>query len=309
MLRGLPAVPEPGPALPVPSCSMSRKRLGGSAGKLLCLFLILGTAHVPSPAAPGGRDFGRTVPDVRSIDDAEAAEVMQEFRASRGGLDSILESTLAHYPRSGRKTVRNVEIRTGWDGPVLSLRVDWKDEANGESVARRFLFRAGSDPAGWAWDPEKEKVVALEREDFLRPLVPGMDITAFDLTAPYLDWSEFSYDGSERVSGSPAHWFRFVPPPAWEAALADAGIDGVRVALDTRFDAPIRVEYLGPGTEVRRTLEARSFKKISDTWIVRRLEAFDEKSRDRTELTVEDAVVEISLPRSVFHPNGLSGAD
>lgn len=308
MLPSLPAVPERGRVPPAPFLSTGRKRLAGRLGRLLGLFLVLAAIPVPSPAVPGGRDFGRTVPDVRPIGDAEAAEVIEEFRASRGGPDSILESRLAYYPRTGRKTVRDVGIRTGWEGPVLYLRVDWRGGADSAAV-RRFLFRAGPDPAGWAWDAEEEKAAPLAREDFLRPLVPGMDITAFDLTAPYLDWKDFSYDGSERVSGSPAHWFRFGPPPAWETALAGAGIDRIRVALDTRFDAPIRVEYLGPGNEVRRTLEARSFKKVSETWIVQRLEAFDEKSRDRTELTVVDAVVEISLPRSVFRPEGLSGAD
>ncbi len=309
MLRSRPVIPERGPGPAGVSFFLSGKSPRCRTGRLLGLFLIAGMTQVPSAAAPGGRDFGRTVPDVRSIDDAEAAEVLEEFRASRGGLDSIMDATLSHYPRSGRRVVREIGIRSGWEGPVLHLRVDWTEGRGANATDRRFLFRGGEVPAGWAWDSEEGTVLPLGREDFLRPLVPGMDITAFDLTAPYLEWKDFSYDGSARVSGSPAHWFRFSPPDDWKSALGGAGIAGVRVALDTRFDAPIQVEYLGPGDNVRRTLEARSFKKISDTWIVRRLEAFDEESRDRTELTIEDAVVEIVLPDSIFLPSGLRLAD
>lgn len=270
-------------------------------GLLAALALWLAGAGGLS-AIPGGRDFGRTVPDVRPLEEGEAASVLAEFRASRGGPDSVLEGDLIHFPRRAEEREWPVTVRTGWAGGVLRLRIDF----GGEGAAGPFLFRGGADPAGWKVAPGTDGAVRLDGAAMLEPLIPGVELTAFDLTAPYLDWPDFRYEESVRVSGSPAHWFRFEPPPGWAPLLAEKGIAAVRVALDTRFNAPIRAEYVGPDGEPARILEARSFKKFANTWIVRRLEAFDAATRDRSELRIEDALVEIRLPGSVFRPEGLS---
>ncbi len=255
-------------------------------------------------AAPGGRGFGRTVPDVPEVSPEEAEELLETFRNSRGGMDSVLEAELVHFPRRGDKVERQLWIRAGWSSGRLLTRVDLR--GGGDAMPERFLLRGGRDPVGWTWDAEREEVVSVDGAFLLEPLVSGMEMTAFDLTAPYLDWPEAVYEGSERVAGSPAHWYRFSPPADWKIRLGEVGIDAVRVAVDTRFNAPIRAEYLDEDGTVVRSLEARSFQKFSETWIVRRLEAFDEESRDRTELRVEEALVELRLPDDVFTPEGLA---
>ena len=250
------------------------------------------------------RDFGRTVRDVVPLDEKDAEEFLAQFLSSRGGLDSILDASLIHCPRNGKKESVPVRIFSGWAGQTLLLRVEIASD--GVDPDQRFLFRGGKDPAGWGWS-SGGSVEILEASRLFQPLVPGMDLTAFDLTAPYLDWVDVTYEGAERVSNSPSHWFRFEPPAEWVPALELGGVSSVRVALDARFDAPVQVEYLGNNDEVVRVLEVRSFKKISETWIVRRLEAFDERTRDRTELRVEDADVELRLPLEVFQSEALNG--
>ena len=183
------------------------------------------------------------------------------------------------------------------------LRVEM--ESDGLVPGERFLFWGGKSPAGWRWTPE-EGIVELSFENLLDPLVEGMTLSAFDLTTPYVDWEEVEYDGGDRVGDSPVHWFRFLPAEGWKDERGSGDLSSVRVAIDARFDAPVRVEYLDSGDKIIRSLEVRSFKQIQETWIVRRLEGFDEETRDRSELRVDEAEVELALPLNLFLPESLS---
>ncbi|MGE9291443.1 MAG: hypothetical protein ACQKBT_10665 [Puniceicoccales bacterium] len=279
---------------------MNRLRGGWKSVTLYLLLLIL---SVFSLEAQVRREMGRTTRSVDPLGADEAESFLQDFRSSRGGMDSIFEGRLIHYPRRGDKMTLPVTLYSGWDGPVLKIRIEVGDDPL--LPTDRLLFQGGPDPKGWSWTLE-DGVVPLPPEDLLQPVLPQLDLTAFDLTAPYLDWPG-TYDRSERVSDSPAHWFRFEPPnDAWQQILSEGGIVSVRVALDARFNAPVRVEYLDSWDGVLRSLEVRSFKKVKDTWIVRRLEAFDEVSRDRTELRIDDSSVELTLPRDIYLPDSLS---
>ncbi|MET3871718.1 outer membrane lipoprotein-sorting protein [Puniceicoccus vermicola] len=269
----------------------------------MVIFLLLGVLAQISLQGQVRREMGRTTREVDPLDQSESQQFLQNFRSSRGGLDSIFEGRLIHYPRRGKKVTMPVRIYSGWSGRALKMRIDLDPE--GFQPTQRFLFVGGSDPQGWAWTFEGE-VISLPPEDLFQPLFPDLDLTAFDLTAPYLDWPNALYDGSERVADSPAHWFRFEPPTSWVPVLQEEGIVAVRVALDARFDAPVRVEYLDSEDNPVRSLEVRSFKKIDDTWIVRRLEGFDERTRNRTELRIDDAEVELELQPQIFLPSSLS---
>lgn len=250
--------------------------------------------------AQAGRQMGRTTRDVDSLSPVEAKEFLQNFLQARGGGDSIFEARLIHYPRRGEKVTIPARIYSRWIGTTLRLRIETYPE--GESgEGDLFLFYGGPSPAGWIVQDHGDWV-PLEGEDLFEPLLPGLDLTAFDLTTPYLDWQEGRYEESERVSDSPAHWFRFDPPEGWRDVLLKNGVASVRVALDARFEAPVRVEYLDANDGVVRSLEVRSFKKAGNTWYVRRLEGFDERSRDRTELRIDDAMVEIELDADLFRP-------
>tara|TARA_R100000027_G_scaffold18483_1_gene13327 strand:- start:27185 stop:27931 length:747 start_codon:yes stop_codon:yes gene_type:complete len=240
---------------------------------------------------------------VHPLDEVEAVEFLEKFRQVRGGQDSILDARLIHYPRRGSKSIVPLRIYSGWQGSALLLRVEM--ESDEFSPGSRFLFQGGENPAGWVWRPGGE-IEALPPEELLGPLIEGMKLSAFDLTAPYVDWVDVEYDGPDRVGDSPVHWYRFSPTPEWSDRMESVGIVAVRVAIDARFDAPVRVEYLDSGDDVLRSLEVRSFKQVKDTWIVRRLEGFDDVTRDRSELRVDEAEVELTLPYGIFSPDTLS---
>lgn len=248
------------------------------------------------------RGMGRTSRDVQPLSQSEAVDFLQTFRSSRGGSDSIFNAELIHFPRRESKVTIPITVYSGWQGSTLALRIEV-----GEGDGRRrevFLFRGGVQPQGWALSDEGE-VYSLTRPELIEPLLSDMELSAFDLTAPYLEWPTFSYVESERVADSPAHWFRFEPPEDWVDVLAEVDIAAIQVALDARFEAPVRVEYLDNDDDVIRSLEVRSFKKEGETWFVKRLEGFDEKTRDRTELRIESAQVDLTLDRNLFLPDSL----
>ncbi len=281
-----------------------RRREGWAGAGVLALIrlLVLLVAIWVVPAdAQGRRDMGRTTRDVPPLAADEAEEFLRAFLTARGGMDSIFDARLIHYPRRGSKVELPVRIYSGWQGSVLRLRIEVDVDERGDAAMVRFLFQGGSKPAGWSWTPDSA-VTVVPMEELFQPLLTGFDLTAFDLTAPYLDWPNANYDGSDRVADSPAHWFRFAPPEEWKQILETASVATIRVALDARFDAPVRVEYLNFSDTVVRSLEVRSFKKVDDTWFVRRLEGFDERSRNRTELYIDHADVEVQLSPQVFAP-------
>jgi len=264
---------------------------------ILLLTLMAGVADLDGQVR---RDMGRTVREVSPLSEGEAAEFLGEFLRSRGGGDSFFEAELIHYPRRGERQVFPAQIFSRWRGSVLWLRVEVREPENQRD--RIFLFRGGATPLGWSV-AENGEVEELDGQKLLQPLLPGLDLTAFDLTSPYLDWPGPRYEGSERVADSPAHWFRFELPNQWRSLFAEHDIASVRVAIDARFKAPVRVEYIDPDGGVLRTIDVRSFKKAGDTWYVRRLEGFDEQTRDRTELRVNGAEVELTLDPSLFDPS------
>jgi len=251
--------------------------------------------------------MGITVPDVRPIDSEEARERIEEFRSSRGGLDTILAGELIHSPRRGANIAYPVYLFTAWDRRNMLIRIRIQPEDK-EKKPFLLLLHGGAVPSGWfaESDANDSDVVPIPMAQFLEPLLPGIELTAFDLLAPYVDWPEFAYTGSERVAGSPAHWFEFYPPEEWGGTLQGSGISSVRVALDTRFDNPVRVEYLNANGDILRTLNVRSFKRIDGVWLVRRIEALNRQSRDRTELRIRSASVNRELPYGIWNPDSFN---
>lgn len=268
----------------------------------ICLIAVLVPAFAYGQSRPSR---GITVPDVRPIDPEEGRERIQEFRSIRGGLDTILSGQLIHSPRRGDRQVYPIYLFTAWEQQNMLMRLRIDKEKDTESDALLLLLHGGAIPSGWLSSSNQngDNVMVIPLEEFLRPLLPGLELSSFDLLAPYIDWPEFSYIGSERVAGSPAHWFEFIPPAEWVDPLVDSGISSVRVALDTRFDTPVRVEYLDDQGDVLRTLNVRSFKRVDGVWLVRGIEALNRQTRERTELHIRLASVNLQLPFGIWNPD------
>ncbi|MFP6899508.1 MAG: outer membrane lipoprotein-sorting protein [Opitutales bacterium] len=170
------------------------------------------------------------------------------------------------------------------------------------------LLRNGPEPTAWRLDAVGGKPRPLDQKDLFAPLASGIDYSAFDALMPFVHWQNFSYRGSGRVIGRPAHLFECVPPEEVKEARPD--LKYVRVAVDDAYNALLRVEFFGNRGVVDRKFSVVGFKKVRSGedayWIVKTIDLVDTRSRDKTRLRIEAAAVNLSLGPDTFRKENLA---
>lgn len=260
-------------------------------GALAAGFLAASDLTAPGqPFRPAPNYAGGSRPD-----QAEGARVLEDFR--RAGIvgDYWLAFQLRVLPRKGaERTVGGTLFGTRLpEGPVtrLSVRAPTGEE--------RWLIRSGPHAATWHWRAPGPVGAARElppAESFTP--VAGTDLTVFDLQMPFLYWRDFTYEGLARVRGRPAHRMLLYPPA--DLAAGRPELTGVRVYLDTQFQALVQAELLGPKGEVEKTITVLDLKKSGEQWIVKSIDLRNHRTRDKTRFTVEAAAFGLDLPPSTF---------
>jgi hypothetical protein len=273
-----------------------------------CLVLLLAAAgDVPAQVRRPG-DTPEVFTQGRP-DQAKGREILEEFRRTGWGLggDYYLEFELRVRPRRGDERVVPGRMWGGRNerGPVtrVALHPGVKD------AERRLLVQTGPDSAAWHWPaeglalPGAGGTPAPQAASLFAPLA-GTDLTAFDLQMPFLWWTDFTYEGTAPVRSRPAHVF-LLRPPAAIAALRP-GLTGVRVWLDTEFNALLQATETGPGGAARKTITVLDLKKIGDRWIVETVDLRDEVTRDKTQFAVTGAALGQNFLPALFDPARLA---
>jgi len=124
----------------------------------------------------------------------------------------------------------------------------------------------------------------------------------FDLQMPFVYWDDFVYEGPTLVGASRvAQQFLMLPPEG--SASAELGIAGVRVGLDEIYNALWRIEVMDTDGEMLSRFAVRSFQKVRDQYIVKRISLTDYPVKDRTTFEVKAAAVGLSLDPGLFDAN------
>eukprot|EP01035_Chromulina_nebulosa_P038634 gene38634-52196_t len=184
------------------------------------------------------------------------------------------------------------------DGTIT--RIALSDGANREY---QLLVQNGVRPA--VWRSHEGKIAQLEIAALFQPVVPGVDLTAFDMQMPFLHWPNPLLEKLTRMRGRPAHVFVFRPPSAFVASYPDLG--AVRVYLDTQYNAPTQIESLNREARVTKTVSLLDLKKVGEQWIPKSFEARNEMTRDKTRLTVTAAALGLAWPSAIFSPARAGG--
>lgn len=234
------------------------------------------------------------------IDDAEGARRLQAFRNQRLDGDFCFRFELEHLPRRGA-TERYLGTMWGsWneEGPVT--RIELSSES-GHPQARRIdlILQNGPEPMAWSMDVESGDFVSLQGGAFFEPLLPGIVYTAFDLLMPFVYWSNYRYEGAERIRSRIARYFLMFPGadssvPHW--------LHAVRVGIDDTYNALLNIEVLETAEQTRSSFTVESFKKVQGQWIVKRIVMKDSMSKDRTRFKVVSASVGLALDKAIFSP-------
>lgn len=227
-------------------------------------------------------------------DQAEGARLLGNFRQAGIAGTYWLSFELRVMPRKGEERVLEGEL-FGTRGPAGPLtRLSLGDE--------RWLIQSGPAPAAWT-APEGKAVHAATPAETLQPLA-GTDFTVFDLQMPFLHWPDFVYEGLAKVRGRPAHRFLLFPPADFVAARP--GLSGVRIYIDTQFQALVQAEQLGGDGQTVKSVTLLDLKKVGEQWLVKSVDLRNHATRDKTRLTFRAAALELALPAESFEPAQLA---
>lgn len=203
------------------------------------------------------------------------------------------------------------------EGPAFE-GILWGGLTNRGAVTRIVLHPVGSpdeiveylalnarEPELWRWTPAGG-LESIDAAESLDPLIEGVLFSPFDVAMPFLYWDDYEYRRSERVRGRGAHVFT-VTPPIDGADLVYPDIGAVEVAVDSQFDAMLRIQVHSPDGDLARSMNMLNFRRAGERWIVRTMDLIDEESRDKTRFSITGAAFDIPLSASEFTPASLGG--
>lgn len=229
----------------------------------------------------------------------EAARLVEQFRTSGIPGDYYLEFELRALPRRGEgKTFKG-----RWWGSRNDLGAVTRIEvADASGATHRFLLQNGDRPG--VWRIVNGKAVEVGTPELFSPLVPGVEISAFDLQMPYLYWPGPSVEKITRVLGRPSNAFIFPAPAAFKAQYSD--ISSVRAYLDAQFNVPMQAEIIDRSGKVAKTWAVLSLKTVNKQTMPKAIDYRNEISRDKTRLQITAVALNLKFPLSVFTATNLA---
>lgn len=271
--------------------------------RAFCLVAVVGSLLAPAAWAQASRPTAR--PPLISLgkpDPGDARKALEQLR--RQGIEGnyYLELQVRIMPRRGAERLVLGRLWGGRNeiGPLTRVSLTPPDGAGAE---QRLLIQNGRESGVWRWQPGRGPE-QLGLEALLEPLVPDTELTAFDLQMPFIFWERFTYEGLRRFRGRPAHVIELQPPPDFAARHPEIG--GVRVHLDSQFNALVQTELLDRRGAVLKTLSLVDLKKVDEQWIPKTFDLRDERTRNKTRVSVTAAALGLEFAGPLFEPAQLA---
>ena len=277
--------------------------------------LLLVVTWSMSPAQPKG-NYSRRFSQP-PVDQEKGKEVLATFRGQRLHGDFVFLFEMTSLPRrrgAGEKISYRGRLWGRWqEGRLLSrFLIRQQIPAGYEKMASAidtdaytaFLMRSGDNTRIWKYaSPGAEWISELQGAEIFEPLLPGLELSAFDLQMAFIFWPEYRYEG---VSAAHRTVHRFLMQPPADLQGKPANLKQVRFFIESRFRALTKVEMLNAQNEPFKTLRVRKFKKVDGRYIVKEVDFFDERTRRKTRFSVVNAVFNPKLPTDFFTPEALS---
>ncbi len=251
------------------------------------------TALAAAPAAPP------ELAQVGKPNAAEAARLLGQFRRAGLAGEFFFEFDFRALPRRGEERVFKGRLWGGRTALGTTFRVELVDALG---ASHRLLLQNGERAA--VWRVIDGRVVELDAAASMAPLVPGVEVSAFDLQMPFLYWPGATVEKIARVMGRPAYAYLFNSPP--EFLGRSGGVAAARAYLDTQFNALMQTELIGPTGRVVKTFSLVDLKKVAEQWIPKQADYRNEITRDKTRFQVTGAALNLRLPAAVFEPSALA---
>jgi hypothetical protein len=258
-------------------------------------FFVFALAVMPVFAGPPPTATPPSLAQVGKPNAAEAARILDQFRHS--GWVGYVEFDLHALPRRGDETVYHGRL---WGGSNEQGAVTRIEVTDGHGAVHRWLLQNGDRAA--VWELANGKVATVDIAAWFRPLIPGVEITAFDLEMPFLYWSDVRVDSVTRVRGRPAYEFLFRPPVNFTARYPQIAL--VRAFFDAQFNAPLQVE-LANDHAVTKTTSLVDLKRVGEQTVPKSFDVRNEATRDKTRFEVTAVALNLEFPSTIFAPAAL----
>lgn len=265
--------------------------------KIRRAFLLIagvGLLHAAGPTTPPPGELAQVgIPDAE-----EAQRILAQFRQSGIAGQYYLTFRLQQLPRRGAEQIFQGRL---WGSRNLQgsvTRIALTDTAGRE---HRLLIQNGIHGEVWRW--AAGKMSRLGTDELFAPILPGVQLSAFDLQMPFLFWPDAKVASINRVRGRPAHAFLFRPPASLAGSASAPAL--VRSYFDAQFNAPMQTELLNRDGTVTKTFSLLDLKKIDGTYLPKSFEVRDEVSRDKTRLVVTGAALNLDLSPVLFEAASL----
>lgn len=246
-----------------------------------------------APAAPG------ELAQIGKPNAEEAARLVEQFRTSGIPGDYFLEFELRSLPRRGEGRT----LKGRWWGSRNDLGAVTRIEViDADGASHRFLLQNGERPGVWRFT--QGRTVEIGVSELMAPLVPGVEIAAFDLQMPYLYWPSPSVERITRVLGRPSNAFVFPAPAAFKAQYPD--ISSARAYLDTQFNVPMQSEIIGRDGKIAKTWAVLSLKTVDRQTVPKSVDYRNEVTRDKTRLQITGVALKLQFPATIFQPASLA---
>jgi len=212
---------------------------------------------------------------------AQAGAILEQFRGTIWSQPIYAEFDLHQMPRRGPEKVFHGRF---WGtrnaaGPVTRVEL-----AVGPGGFTHHLLLQGGPDAG-LWVADGPGAGAPAPQALLAPLVPGVEMTPFDLLpSPYLYWLDANLVAVQRIRGRPAYTYDFTPSADFAAQYP--AVRMVRAYLDIQYNALMQSEQVGPAGHIAKTLSLLELRKVGDRWIPKDLDVRSEATRNKTRLSL-----------------------
>ena len=262
---------------------------------LLCLAAAPGVVRTFAavPAAPP------ELAQVGKPDAQEAKRLIEQFRNAGIPGEYYLEFELRSLPRKGEGRTFSGRWWGSRNDEGAITRIELTDAAG---VPHRLLLQNGERAAVWRLTDGRPAKIGIT--ELMAPLIPGIEISAFDLQMPYLYWAGVTVEKVSRVLGRPAHAFVFPAPAEFKTQYPD--ISAARAYLDTQFNVPMQSEILGPRGKVSKTWAVLSLKTVDKQTLPKSVDYRNETTRDKTRLQITGAALNLQLSSALFQPASLA---
>jgi len=261
--------------------------LRGALALLGVAFLVgsaLGQGYAPVP------DYSQV-----GLPDAAAGRALLARWRSMNGEAIYLEFDLHALPRRGDERVFRGRLWSGRNdrGPITRIALTGADGRE-----RHFLVQSGPDARVWRSD--EKSGAKPDSPGLMDPLIPGTEITGFDLQMPFFYWPEPKLLSMSRIRGRPSYVFLFHPPAEFAARYPE--LAAVRAYLDAEYDAPVQFELIGPDGQVAKTWSLLDLKRVEGKWMVKEVDVRNEATRDKTRFIATGVVFGIHPSAALFDP-------